>query len=167
MLSTKLRSKTIIPTHYIILSLEYFFRTIFLLIITWFIGLQNADTKAQELGLWIPYHQSNETEWTFNLPDSSLSFLDDLGIKTLILPLDVFLEGSTLSTLTDLWDGEIVIDYGIQFLDAYHLELSRFVVESLCTGMMLARHNSPPLRVTLCIAIVQFRIAYSIKFGDR
>ena len=145
MLCTNLRSKNpSLPTHSWSSSFRWniFFRTIFLLIITWFIGFQNAETKAQELGLWIPSHHSNETEWTLNLPDSSLTFLDDLGIKTLILPLDVLSEGSTLSNLTDLWDGEIVIDYGIQFLDAYHLELEQdSLLNNYASGMILARQQ--------------------------
>ena len=145
MLCTKLRSKNPSkPTNLWSLTFRWniFFRTLSVLFTTWLVGFQNADTKAQELGLWIPSFQTIETEWTFNLPDSSLTLLDNLGIETLIVPLDVLSEGSTLSTLKNQWDGEIVIDYNIQFLDAYHLELKQdSLLNHYASGMMLARQQ--------------------------
>ena len=60
----------------------------------------------------------------------------------LILPFEVLSDNKTISSLTDLWDGNIVIDYGIQFLDAYHLEMQRdSLLNHYTSGMMLVRQQ--------------------------
>ena len=48
----------------------------------------------------------------------------------------------TLSTLANQWDGNLVIDYGVQFLDAYKLERQQdSLLNHYASGMMLARQQ--------------------------
>ena len=118
------------------------------------IGIQSTSSMSQELGLWIPSYEANQTQLISTDSDSSFSLFHDLGIELLILPFEVLSENKTISSLSDQWDGNIMIDYGIQFLDAYNLEMQRDSLLNLYTlGMMLVR-ESPPLPVTLCITTV-------------
>ena len=82
------------------------------------IGIQSTRSMSQELGLWIPSYDANQTQLISTNSDSSFSILHNLGIELLILPFEVLSENKTTSSLSDQWDGNIVIDYGIQFLDA-------------------------------------------------
>ena len=119
-----------------------FFRVVFLWVTTLLIGFQSTNSRAQELGLWIPSYEVVKAQWTPNNPDSSLFFLRDLGIETLIFPLELLSEGNTLSTLAFQWDGNLVIDYGIQYLDAYNLERQQdSLLNHYASGMMLARQQ--------------------------
>ncbi len=107
------------------------------------IGIQSTSIMSQELGLWIPSYEANQTQLISNGSDSSFSFLHDLGIELLIIPLDILPKNNTISSLSDQWDGSIMIDYGIQFLDAYNLELQRdSLLNHYASGMMLVRQQS-------------------------
>ena len=106
------------------------------------IGIQSTSSMSQELGLWIPSYEANQTQLISTDSDSSFSLFHDLGIKLLILPFEVLSENKTISSLSDQWDGNIMIDYGIQFLDAYNLEMQRDSLLNLYTlGMMLVREQ--------------------------
>ena len=98
---------------------------------------------SQELGLWIPSYEANQTQLISTNSDSSFSILHNLGIELLILPFEVLSENKTASSLSDQWDGNIVIDYGIQFLDAYNLEMQRdSLLNHYTSGMMLVTQES-------------------------
>ncbi len=122
-------------------SKNAFFRVVFLFVTTLIIGFQSTSSRAQELGLWVSY-EVGKVQWTPNNPDSNLSMLHVLGIETLIFPLEILSEGNTLSTLANQWDGNLVIDYGVQFLDAYKLERQQdSLLNHYASGMMLARQQ--------------------------
>ena len=107
------------------------------------IGIQSTSSMSQELGLWIPSYEANQTQLISTDSDSSFSILHDLGIELLILPFEVLSENKTISSLSDQWDGNIVIDYGIQFLDAYNLEMQRdSLLNHYTSGMMLVTQES-------------------------
>tara|TARA_B100000989_G_scaffold87498_1_gene63018 strand:- start:4703 stop:6247 length:1545 start_codon:yes stop_codon:yes gene_type:complete len=107
------------------------------------IGIQSTRSMSQELGLWIPSYEVNQTQLISNGSDSSFSLLHDLGIELLILPFEIFSENKTISSLSDQWDGNIVIDYGIKFLDAYNLEMQRdSLLNHYTSSMMLLRQQS-------------------------
>lgn len=119
-----------------------FFRVVFLFVSTLLIGFQSTSSRAQELGLWIPSSEVGKAQWTPSNPDSNLSILHDLGIETLIFPLELLTEGNTLSTLANQWGGNIVIDYGVQFIDAYNLDRQQdSLLNHYASGMMLARQQ--------------------------
>ena len=107
------------------------------------IGIQSTSSMSQELGLWIPSYEANQTQLISTDSDSSFSILHDLGIELLILPFEVLSDNKTISSLSDQWDGNIVIDYGIQFLDAYNLEMQRdSLLNHYTSGMMLVTQES-------------------------
>ena len=123
-------------------SKNAFFRVVFLWVTTLLIGFQSTSSRAQELGLWIPSYEVDKTQWTPSNPDSNLSMLHDLGIETLIFPLELLSEGNTLSTLANQWAGNLVIDYGVQFIDAYNLERQQdSLLNQYASGMLLARQQ--------------------------
>ena len=123
-------------------SRDAFFRVVFLWITTFLIGFQSTSSRAQILELWVPSYEVGKAQWTPSNPDSNLSVLHDLGIKTLIFPLELLSEGKTLSTLANQWGGNLVIDYGVQFLDAYKLERQQdSLLNHYASGMMLARQQ--------------------------
>jgi hypothetical protein len=123
-------------------SKDAFFRVVFLWVTTMLIGFQSTSSRAQELGLWIPSYEVDKTQWTPSNPDSNLSMLHDLGIETLIVPLELLSEGNTLSTLANQWAGNLVIDYGVQFIDAYNLERQQdSLLNQYASGMLLARQQ--------------------------
>ena len=106
------------------------------------IGIQSTSSMSQELGLWIPSYEANQTQLISTDSDSSFSLFHDLGIELLILPFEVLSENKTISSLSDQWDGNIMIDYGIQFLDAYNLEVQRdSLLNHYTSGMMLVRQQ--------------------------
>lgn len=123
-------------------SKDVSFRMVFLFVTILLIGFQSTSSRAQELGLWVPSYEVGKVQWTPNNPDSNLSMLHELGIETLIFPLEILSEGNTLSTLAHQWNGNLVIDYGVQFIDAYNLERQQdSLLNHYASGMMLARQQ--------------------------